>query len=130
DVVGTGDHELLLADPLDGIGQEALRLVAEPARDPIDLVESAAANAFHRGHAGVFLHSRFMMSGARRYLTPSSLAMTTPTRFHRLRDVLDRRQPDLTVLLENVEVPRNLAAILRSCDAVGALEAHAVWPGE
>jgi len=54
--------------------------------------------------------------------------MTTPRRFHRLRDVLGRRQPDLTVLLENVDVPRNLAAILRSCDAVGVLEAHAVWP--
>jgi tRNA (guanosine-2'-O-)-methyltransferase len=55
--------------------------------------------------------------------------MTTPRRFHRVRDVLDRRQPDLTVLLENVDVPRNLAAILRSCDAVGVFEAHAVWPG-
>ena len=56
-------------------------------------------------------------------------AMSTPRRFHRVRDVLDRRQPDLTVLLEDVQVPRNLAAILRSCDAVGVLEAHAVWPG-
>ncbi|HEX3557418.1 MAG TPA: tRNA (guanosine(18)-2'-O)-methyltransferase TrmH [Thermoanaerobaculia bacterium] len=55
--------------------------------------------------------------------------MSTPERFHRLRAVLDRRQPDLTVLLEDVQVPRNLAAILRSCDAVGVLEAHAVWPG-
>ena len=33
---------------------------------------------------------------------------------------------DLTVLLENVEKPHNLSAILRSCDAVGALEAHIV----
>ena len=54
--------------------------------------------------------------------------MSTPRRYHRLRDVLDRRQPDLTVLLEDVQVPRNLAAILRSCDAVGVFEAHAVWP--
>jgi tRNA (guanosine-2'-O-)-methyltransferase len=38
--------------------------------------------------------------------------MSTPKRFHRLRAVLDRRQPDLTVLLEDVQVPRNLAAIL------------------
>ena len=35
----------------------------------------------------------------------------------------------LTVLMEDVQVPRNLAAILRSCDAVGVFEAHAVWPG-
>jgi tRNA (guanosine-2'-O-)-methyltransferase len=55
--------------------------------------------------------------------------MSTPRRFHRVRAVLDRRQPDLTVLLEDVQVPRNLAAILRSCDAVGVMEAHAVWPG-
>src|SRR4051812_20007712 len=55
--------------------------------------------------------------------------MTTPRRFHHVRDVLDRRQPDLTVLLENVDVPRNLAAILRSCDAAGVFAAHAVWPG-
>jgi tRNA (guanosine-2'-O-)-methyltransferase len=54
--------------------------------------------------------------------------MSTPKRYHRLRAVLDRRQPDLTVLLENVQVPRNLAAIVRSLDAVGGLEAHAVWP--
>ncbi|HEV7516543.1 MAG TPA: tRNA (guanosine(18)-2'-O)-methyltransferase TrmH [Thermoanaerobaculia bacterium] len=55
--------------------------------------------------------------------------MTTPRRHHRLRAVLDRRQEDLTVLMEDVQVPRNLAAILRSCDAVGVFEAHAVWPG-
>jgi tRNA (guanosine-2'-O-)-methyltransferase len=56
-------------------------------------------------------------------------SMTTPRRFHRVRAVLDRRQGDLTVLLEDVQVPRNLAAILRSCDAVGVFAAHAVWPG-
>lgn len=55
--------------------------------------------------------------------------MSTPQRFHRVRAVLDRRQPDLTILLEDVQVPRNLAAIMRSLDAVGGLEAHAVWPG-
>jgi len=54
--------------------------------------------------------------------------MSTPRRYQRLRAVLDRRQPDLTVLMEDVRVPRNLAAILRSCDAVGVFEAHAVWP--
>jgi len=33
---------------------------------------------------------------------------------------------DLTVVLEHVEKPHNLSAILRSCDAVGVLEAHVV----
>ena len=56
--------------------------------------------------------------------------MSTPKRFHRVRAVLDRRQPDLTVLMEDIQIPRNFAALLRTCDAVGVLEAHAVWrPG-
>lgn len=50
----------------------------------------------------------------------------TAARTARVRDVLGRRQPDLTVLLERVHKPHNLSAILRSCDAVGVLEAHAV----
>ena len=49
-----------------------------------------------------------------------------PRRFERLKQVLDCRMSDLTVLVEHVEKPHNLSAILRSCDAVGVLEAHAV----
>lgn len=52
----------------------------------------------------------------------------TPERLERLRAVLDKRQPDLTVLLERVNKPHNFSAILRTCDAVGVLEAHAVAP--
>ncbi len=36
------------------------------------------------------------------------------------------RQPDLTVLLEGVNKPHNLAAIMRSCDAVALFEINAV----
>jgi tRNA (guanosine-2'-O-)-methyltransferase len=49
-----------------------------------------------------------------------------PRRFERLQDVLNRRMADLTVLLEAVDKPHNLSAVLRTCDAVGVLEAHAV----
>ena len=47
-------------------------------------------------------------------------------RFQRLTAVLNKRQPDLTVVMDNVHKPHNLAAIVRTCDAVGILEAHAV----
>ena len=43
--------------------------------------------------------------------------------------VLAQRQPDLTVLAEALHKPRNLSAIIRTCDAVGINEVHAV-PGE
>ncbi|MEY4529605.1 MAG: hypothetical protein RLZZ156_326 [Deinococcota bacterium] len=50
----------------------------------------------------------------------------TQERQTRVRAVLEKRQPDLTVLLEHVHKPHNLSAILRSCDAVGLLEANIV----
>ncbi|WP_027483820.1 tRNA (guanosine(18)-2'-O)-methyltransferase TrmH [Deinococcus pimensis] len=52
----------------------------------------------------------------------------TPERYAKLRGVLERRQPTLTVLMEQVNKPHNFSAILRSCDAVGVLGAHAVAP--
>lgn len=50
----------------------------------------------------------------------------TPERVARLREVLDRRQSDLTVVTDFVHKPRNLSAIVRNCDAVGIAEMHAV----
>lgn len=52
----------------------------------------------------------------------------TPERFGKLRAILDHRQPDLTVIMEDVHKPKNIAAILRSCDAVGIHRIHAVAP--
>ncbi len=52
----------------------------------------------------------------------------TDRRRQRILDVLSRRQPDLSVLVEDVYKPHNLSAILRSCDAVGVGSVHAVTP--
>jgi tRNA (guanosine-2'-O-)-methyltransferase len=43
----------------------------------------------------------------------------TPERTNRLESVLNKRQPDLTVVLENVFDPHNISAVMRTCDAVG-----------
>lgn len=50
----------------------------------------------------------------------------TPERFQKLQRVLTARQPDLTVLMENVHKSHNIAAVMRTCDAVGIFQAHAV----
>lgn len=52
----------------------------------------------------------------------------TPERYEKILRVLRRRQPTLTVLMDEVNKPHNFSAILRTCDAVGVLTAHAVPP--
>ena len=53
----------------------------------------------------------------------------TPERFQKLTRVLERRQPDLTVLAEDVHKTHNIAALLRTYDAVGIPAMHVVSPG-
>jgi len=50
----------------------------------------------------------------------------TAARLQKLKACLDRRQPALTVLTDNVHKPHNVSAIMRTCDAVGVFSLHAV----
>ena len=47
-----------------------------------------------------------------------------PRRFQRIKNVLNSRMGDLTVLIEGVNKPHNLSAIIRTCDAAGVFEAN------
>jgi tRNA (guanosine-2'-O-)-methyltransferase len=53
-----------------------------------------------------------------------------PTRLNRMNAMLDKRQPDLTVCMEGVHKTHNLAAVVRTCDAIGVSDVHAVWKSE
>ncbi|MEE3197893.1 MAG: tRNA (guanosine(18)-2'-O)-methyltransferase TrmH [Pseudomonadota bacterium] len=53
----------------------------------------------------------------------------TPERFLKIKTVLGRRQPDLTVLADGVHKSHNISAMLRTCDAVGIHRVHAVSSG-
>ncbi|HEX7904199.1 MAG TPA: RNA methyltransferase [Chitinophagaceae bacterium] len=48
----------------------------------------------------------------------------TPERREKLTNVLTKRQPDLTIVLENVFDPHNISAVMRTCDAVGVQEVY------
>jgi len=48
----------------------------------------------------------------------------TPERESRIRTVLDKRQENLVVVLENVADPHNISAVLRTCDAVGVQDVY------
>lgn len=50
-------------------------------------------------------------------------------RYARIREMLAARQHDLTVCMEQVHKPHNVSAVIRTADAVGVHEVHAVWPG-
>lgn len=52
--------------------------------------------------------------------------MALPERFEKIKTLLAKRQPDLTVLMESLQKPYNLAAIMRNADAVGIHDVHAV----
>lgn len=51
----------------------------------------------------------------------------TPERRAKFERVASRRQPDLSVILENVHDPHNISAVLRSCDSVGVRELFVLY---
>ncbi|MCX8479650.1 MAG: RNA methyltransferase [Chitinophagales bacterium] len=50
----------------------------------------------------------------------------TPERFEKIQRVVKNRRFDITVVLENVHDPHNIAAVLRTCDAVGISEVYTI----
>ena len=49
-------------------------------------------------------------------------------RNQKIIELLKKRQNNITVFMDEVHKPHNLAAIVRTCDAVGIGEVHAVYP--
>lgn len=62
--------------------------------------------------------------------TKTSKWPRTSRRQERIESVLERRQPTLTVVLEDVHDPHNASAVLRACDGVGILDVHLVYVHE
>ena len=54
----------------------------------------------------------------------------TPERLERINKMLDHRQPDLTVCMEGVHKSHNLAAVVRTADAIGVSDVHAIWKSD
>lgn len=42
----------------------------------------------------------------------------------RFKEVIHRRQPNITVILENVHDQHNIGAVLRTCDSIGIMEVY------
>ncbi|WP_323853439.1 tRNA (guanosine(18)-2'-O)-methyltransferase TrmH [Xenorhabdus koppenhoeferi] len=53
-----------------------------------------------------------------------------PKRYARICQMMAMRQPDLTICLEEVHKPHNVSAVIRTADAVGLHQIHAIWPNQ
>jgi tRNA (guanosine-2'-O-)-methyltransferase len=48
----------------------------------------------------------------------------TPERHNKLTSVLNKRQGDIAIVMENVFDPHNISAVMRTCDAVGVQDIY------
>lgn len=56
--------------------------------------------------------------------------MKSERRRNKILQVLSQRQPDLTLVMENIHDPHNVSAMLRSADAVGIHEVNLVYTNQ
>ncbi len=54
----------------------------------------------------------------------------TEKRLAKLEKVLTKRQPNVTLVLENINDRHNVSAVIRSCDAVGILNIYLIYYGK
>lgn len=57
----------------------------------------------------------------------TALDFLSNDRSEKIYACVSRRQPTLSIVLENVHDPHNVSAVLRSCDAVGVMDVHLVY---
>ncbi len=53
----------------------------------------------------------------------------TDERLEKMMEVLNRRQATLRVVLEEIHNPKNISAIMRSCDSAGVQYVHVIYTG-
>jgi tRNA (guanosine-2'-O-)-methyltransferase len=84
------------------------------------LRKDVRAGFFMGGRSGAIQKPGLGLHTVQKYV----IWLMTPERELRIRTVLDRRQEDLVVVLENVFDPHNISAVMRTCDAVGVQDVY------
>ncbi len=74
------------------------------------------------------IHNEFIMKLSDLTLQ-DKINIRTEKRAAKIKKAVEKRQPTLTVVLENIWDPHNVSACFRSCDAVGILEICLVYDG-